>query len=398
MIRRRIFKTIKKEENFMKRFFCLPLLFGALVLAAAEPQVKLIKSTIINDKVVDALSPGSMAVTSTGDILVTFVNQGDAGPGAVTYVVRSKDQGRTWSAPEQEFHPEHNRQGKAVSLTNLPDGSILRITNNIEYEKPVLTPGKWGWRKSKVLLERSTDDAKTFEPVQELEAVEGALTASMERVYVLSNGDLILPAYCYNGGRAAASTGFGSGFFRSTDGGKTWGKFEVAFKDEPTEDGPFAFNESAFAVGENGVVYGFARTDRRPKEKKVYRIMSTDNGKTWTKPEKLDLPKVDYPMIVKLSDGKGFLMIGGNNAVTRRTVTFYYSADGKDFKPIGEAFYQPDDRHMPMNSATGGSQNLIKIPGQKDRFFVAFYAHDPQLPGRHKTRIEGNLIELVLPR
>ena len=379
----------------MKRLFCLLSLFGALALVSAEPQVRLVKSTVINDSVVDSLSPGSMVMLSNGDLLVAFVNQGDCGSGASTYLVRSKDQGRTWGAPEQEFKSDHERQGMSVALTNLPDGSVMKVLTKIEYEKPVLVPGQWGWRKSTVFLERSTDDCKTFTPVQQLQAEPGAMIATLDHIYSLANGDLILPAYVYNAGCAAAtSPGYGSGFFRSTDGGRTWGEFEVAFKDDP--ENPYSFNESAFAVRDDGVIYGFARTDRRPQEKKAYRIMSADHGKTWSAPEKLDLPKVDLPVIQKLPGGKGFLMLAGNCGVWCRTVTVYYSADGKDFAPISEAFYQPDNRHVPMNSATGGSQSMVLIPNS-NRFFIAFYAHDPKLPGRHKTRVEGNLLELVFP-
>ena len=117
---------------------------------------------------------------------------------------------------------------------------------------------------------------------------------------------------------------------------------------------------------------------------------------TFTIPEKLELAKADSPIIEKLADGKGFLMLAGNCGVWSRTVTFYYSADGKDFYPIGEAFYQPDNRNVPMNSATGGGQAIVPGPG-KHQYYIVFYAHDPKLPGRHKTRIEGNMIQLVFP-
>ena len=363
---------------------------------AAAPQVKLLYSTIINDSKVDALSPGSMVITPEGDYLVTFVNQGDAGPGAVTFISRSKDCGRTWSEPEQEIKPEHDRMGMAISLCNAPDGSIYKIENKIEYQYANLVPGKWGWRKSLINLYRSDDGGKTFNFVETLNSPNKTLAATMEKIYLLPNGDWMIPAYCYNGGCSPLKTGFGSGWFRSTDGGKTWGEFEVVFKDvPPAGEKPYNFNESAFSIRPDGLITGFARNDtRRPKMQ--FRTMSSDNGKTWTLPEQTKLPNVDIPLITTLEDGKGYLMVGGNCGIYLRTVTFYWSGDGINWQKIGEAFYQPDNRHKPMNSATGGSQSMVKGPG-KHQYFVAFYAHDPKLPGRHKTRIEGNMIQLVFP-
>ena len=363
---------------------------------AGAPEVKLLYSTIINDTKVDALSPSSLTLTPEGHYLVTFVNQGDAGPGSVTFISRSKDYGRTWSQPEQEFKPAHDRQGTCISLCNAPDGSIFKIENLLEYQYANLVPGKWGWRKSLIKLYRSTDGGKTFEFVEQLKSPQGSLAADMAKIYQLNNGDWVIPAYCYNGGCSPLKTGFGSGWFRSTDGGKTWGEFEVIFKDVPPEgEKPYGFNESAFVIRPDGLTVGFVRNDTR-KPKTQFRALSSDNGHTWTLPEDTRFPNVDIPLITTLEDGKGYLMVGGNCGIYLRTVTFYWSKDGISWQKIGEAFYQPDNRHRPMNSATGGCQSIIKGPG-KHQYFVAFYAHDPKLPGRHKTRVEGNMVELVFP-
>ena len=378
-----------------KILFLCTLLCGAAAFASA-PEVKLLYSTVINDTKVDALSPASLTLTPEGHYLVTFVNQGDSGPGSSTFIARSTDWGKTWAEPEDEVKPEHERQGTNVSLFNAPDGSIFKIVNRFEYQYANLVPGKWGWRKSRITLYRSTDGAKTFTEVAVLKSPAGTMAADMSTVYLLNNGDWVIPAYCYNAGCSPLKTGFGSGWFRSTDGGKTWGEFEVVFKDQPPEgEKPYGFNESAFVIRPDGLIAGFVRNDtRRPKMQ--FRALSTDNGYTWTLPEDTGMPNVDIPLITKLEDDKGYLMVGGNCGIRLRTVTFYWSQDGLAWQKIGEAFYQPDNRHTPMNPATGGVQSLIRGPG-KHQYFVAFYAHDPKLPGRHKTRIEGNMVELVFP-
>lgn len=104
----------------------------------------------------------------------------------------------------------------------------------------------------------------------------------MGKVVKLPNGDLIYPVYRSGQVKKLPGELYGSGFYRSTDGGKTWGDFELAFRDNPPAgEKPYSFNESAFLVRDDGMIVGFARLDSRP-DHGMFRIISTDNGKTWS--------------------------------------------------------------------------------------------------------------------
>ena len=374
------------------------VLSGCAVLNAAPlPQVKLIHSGVICDTIVDALAPGSMVIDANGDYLLTFQDQGDNSPSAKTYLVRSKDHGKTWSKPEVIMIPEHGKQGASAGICNIPGSTdLMLIVCKIDYDSDTLNQFAWKTRIGKLELYRTTD-GKDRELVATLRQPKDAMASPMGCLTRLANGDLVLPAYIYNyGTNRVPGEIYGSGWYRSTDNGKTWGDFELVFKDQPPAgERPYLFTESAFVSRPDGLIVGVARHDTR-KPKMQYRVFSSDFGKTWTLPEKTDHPCVDIPLITKLEDDKGYLMVGGNCGIYLRTVTFFWSKDGISWQKISEAFYQPDNRHTPMNSATGGCQSLVKGPG-KHQYFVAFYAHDPKLPGRHKTRIEGNMVELVFP-
>lgn len=167
----------------------------------------------------------------------------------------------------------------------------------------------------------------------------------------------------------------------------------MAFRDNPPAgEKPYSFNESAFPVRDDGMIVGFARLDSRP-DHGMFRIISTDNGKTWSDPIKTDL-RAKFPVIVKLPEGGFFLICGKQNAKPHpRTVYFYYSADGLNFKELGTPYYSRTNGKT-ANSATGGAQAVLLAPGKDEVFFV-FYAFDPKLKGYHQTYIDCNRIKLV---
>jgi hypothetical protein len=168
----------------------------------------------------------------------------------------------------------------------------------------------------------------------------------------------------------------------------------LVFKDEKI-DGRFkeAYNESAFAVRDDGIITGFARTDRN-EPRRQFMVLSNDNGKTWSRPIPSGRLSVYIPLIVKLADHEGHLMVGGWREAYNNCVSMLHSTDGIAWDLIGQAFYQPDNSHKPMNKATGGVQAMVPGP-KKHQYYVVFYTHDPKLPGHDKLRLEGNMFEFV---
>ena len=378
----------------MRKFllFLLSAGIGASAVFGATPQVKLLWAHPVADHMGDATNCTGLAKAPNGDYLVCFNNKGDAAAGSTAYILRSTDAGKTWSREPEYTLKGEGLDGVALSLCNLPDGSVLKTELVIKH---LSTDRKAVWqpRVSVAKLFRSTDSAaKNFEHITDLE-LDGAILAPMGTVTQLANGDLIYPLWRSGQIKKLPGVKYGSGFHRSTDGGKTWGDFELVFKDNPPEgETPYSFNESAFLVRDDGSVVGFARHDGHA-DHGMFRVISTDNGKTWSDPVKTDVWG-KFPCIVKLPKGGYFMVCGKQNARPHpRTDYMYYSEDGLDFTELGPAYYSRTDG-KPRNSATGGAQCILLGPGEDEIFFV-FYAFDPKLKGYHQTYIDSNFIKLI---
>ena len=380
----------------------LPVLFATLLLLSTVsmadetvPPVEVLRYGPVNDQVVDAVTPGGLVKTKSGDLLTTFTDKGDSAAGSRCYVVRSKDEGVTWSAPYKIFEPNNPREGLFTELVTLPDGNVLLLLLRIAHTD-TSPESVFAYRESTVELQRSEDNGETFHAVGFLPTAPKALTSTTGDIYTLPNGDLIIPAYCYTT-PALQHPGYnyGAGFFRSRDGGNHWGPLEVAFTDPPSDDETRqGFNEAAFVVRDDGVLIAYARVDVHPgadfKLNNMWRTQSTDSGVTWSTPEETDIVGI-YPTIHTLPSGE-FVMACGirDSPIMRRTTSLFTSTDGINWTYRGHPYYSRSNG-LPANSATGGSQDMVALGG--NTFYIVFYAHDPALPGINKTYIDGCHIE-----
>lgn len=377
------------------------LVLGICSHAVAESDaapVEILRYGVVNDRVVDAVAPGGLVQTQSGDLLVTFVDKGDSAAGSKCYFVRSKDRGKTWSQPYMVVKPKNPKEGTYTEMVSLPDGNILlmiiRILHVDESAKSVFNV-----RESTIELQVSRDNGESFQPLGFFDTPRLSLTSTMGALYQLKNGDLIVPAYCYSG--HPIQTGekkyhYGSGFFRSVDGGKHWGPLELVFDDPPSaQEERQQFNESAFVVRDDGVTIAYARVDVHRgvdyKNNKMWRCQSSDHGLTWTKPVETEIAGI-YPVITKLPSGQFVMSCGVRDSkVFRRTTSLFTSHDGIAWKYRGHPYYSRN-KGLPFNSATGGSQALLSMG--ENKLYVVFYACDPTLPGHNKTYIDGCLLKL----
>ena len=368
---------------------------GACADSSVAP-LKVVRYGPVNDTVEDALAPGGLVRTKSGDLITTFVDKGDSAAGSKCYFVRSKDEGKTWLPPYRVVEPEDGHEGVFVEIVSLPDGDLMLMTIRISHGDSS-RKGVFGYRESRVELQVSRDNGDSFQPIGFLDTPRGSLTSTMGAIYQLTNGDLIIPAYCYaSHPRQHPGSQYGSGFYRSIDGGRHWGPLEKVFADPPsTTEVTQKFNESAFAVREDGAIIAYARVDVHQgdefRKNKMWTCESRDNGVTWTKPTETEIVGI-YPAISKLPSGQ-FVMICGlrDSTVGRRTTSVFTSGDGKAWKYRGHPYYSRT-KGLPANSATGGSQAMV--PMGEDSIYVVFYAHDPTLPGYHQTYVDGCLLKL----
>lgn len=383
----------------------LALAASAFVLSQAagraEIKVDVVRSTIINDTIPNAQIPMGVVRVGEESLLSVFSDGGDLEPGGKSYLVRSDDLGVTWSEPYQTISSENPADGVGGALATLPNGDILLTEIVMTHHSGDLSPeAVFKSRAVAFRLKVSSDGGKTFQPFSSLPSAPGANGAVMGTLVQLANGDLIIPAYQYPGTSKDEGHDYGSGFYRSTDGGKTWGRLEIAFADPvPGREKRLDFNESAYVVRPDGSIVAYARIDSEVSEEgrwqskgnNMWVIESRDNGQTWTTPKETNIGGI-FPAILRLDDKRYLLVCGDRQASPTRKVTFYTSTDGLNFQPAGFAPYVRTKGEC-LSSGTGGAQGLVRL--SDDEVYLVYYAADPNaVPSRDRTHVEGCLLSV----
>jgi BNR repeat-like domain len=377
------------------------LLAGVLMAApplatAGKIDVKVVDAAVVNDTIPDAVCPSGLARVGEKGLITVFSDGGDIAPGSKAYLVRSDDLGKTWDPPYKVLSSDDPAAGVAASLSALPNGKILLVEAVVTHHSGDLSPAAvFKSRSCAYNLKISSDGGQTFEPLGTLPSAPGAIGGLTDRVVELANGDLILPAYQYPGGSGKVDGyEYGCGYFRSTDGGKTWGRLEKAFADPIAgRTTPLDFNEAAYVVRPDGSILAYARIDSEISQpghwqqagNRMWYVESKNNGETWSEPQESKIGGI-YPAILRLDDSRYLLVCGDRHASPTRKVTFYTSTDGLDFQPAGFAPYFRTNGEC-KSSGTGGAQSMVQL--DKSTVYLVYYALDYALKTRECTYIEG---------
>jgi len=240
--------------------------------------------------------------------------------------VRSSDNGRNWSKPVVAIDTDYDDRDPSVACVK--DGTLL-----LNWFTP--RPDLKGKGQIAVLLARSTDLGKTWSEPVKLDLESPHWFACSSPVRQLPDGSLILGLYSEDSAKGSA---FGA-TVKSYDGGKTWkelaligDKAGVSLDAEtdvvPLKDGKLlaALRSSRvdmhYAVSEDGgktwgPVQSFGFKGHCPYFLRhssgvillAHRVPATslhwssDEGKTWNGPLRIDLVSGAYPSMVELPDG-----------------------------------------------------------------------------------------------
>ncbi len=372
------------------------------------PKVRMVRSAIVNTFIPNSMLPMGVVRVGERELIAAFIDGGDIKPGCAGYLVRSTDLGKTWSKPFLTVKSDQPNVGTAISIASLPNGDLL-LTEMVEtYLSDDLSwDAVFEGHTTQFRLKRSSDGGKTFVDDGKLPLPEKCSAGIMGTVTELANGDLIMPAFQYTG-VSTREEGFqyGSGFFRSRDGGKTWGQMEVAFKD-PVEgrENPLGFNEAAYVVTKDGTIIAYARIDSERKDtaldvgnqkavwavdgNNMWVVESKDNGATWSEPRETDIGGL-FPAIVRMADDRYLMVCGNRHSKPSRTTFYYTSRSGYDFQFAGTAPYTRTNGFADGNN--GGSHSLVVI--DEHHAYLTYYGADPKLGTANNTYIEGVLLKV----
>ena len=276
--------------------------------------------------------------SKSGDLLCVFyagyghvsVPRESLPKGARVSMVRSSDNGSTWSAAETVVDsPIDDRD---PSITQLRDGRLV-----VTYMSYV--PGRRP-ATHEVLLIWSEDDGKTWGTPQPIDTPLKGNEAVSEPIRELSDGTLLLPLY----GALKPGEKDSSVMMLSRDGGKTWP--EHAIISLPGEH----LHEPSVAQLPDGRLLVFIRPRMRWCE-------SADNGKTWTDPKPMPMSgDAPYPLLTS----KGLLLLAFRHHPTHSTSMAYSRDYGKTWSEV-----------ILLDRVIGGYPSLIELPD--GRVLVVYY-------------------------
>jgi hypothetical protein len=204
-----------------------------------------------------------------GDLIVVYYDSPEhASPAGRISIVRSADEGRTWSAPAVAIDTPLDDRDPSVMQTR--SGALL-----LTFFSPGSSTGVTG--AAGVFVARSDDDGRSWSaPVQADTGLDKAATTA--KIVELDNGDLLLPVYGAVPGYARSSV------LRSTDGGRTWprsGEVRIASAAEVDLVEPVIGN---LGSGRLVVLMRAEGLDNFTRESH-----SSDGGRSWSEPVKTGL-------------------------------------------------------------------------------------------------------------
>lgn len=363
---------------FLFILFCLA---GYSDAYAAISDFSIVRSDTIFDSAV-SLNP-SVVKASNGDLICCFQETGDAAPGGRLRFIRSTNNGQSWSQTPYLIMTSVNGQYGSIGgyLSLAPNGNITLAVMD------VLAVGGIGNYTSDIKIYTSTDNGQTFPgPAVIVPTNANEMEPISVGIIILKNGDWILPGYVL---KATSPYNVPCGFWRSTDGGITWGTHEVVFLDPlPGETNRKFFNEVSIIQRSDNSLLAVARTDQDDSgfayaKGQLYYCESFDNGYTWTTPQLMGIPG-HSPALIAWPDGT--IMLGCRRlSDTGNWTSVYISGNGVNFQ---FAFNGIDSR---SNRTSGtGYPTFAKLTSNE--IYMSYYAGDSTLPWADKTYCVGNMI------
>lgn len=205
-----------------------------------------------------------------GDIVVVYYDSPDhVSPEGRVSMVRSSDQGRTWSAPKVVVDGPRDERDPNVAET--ARGTLLVSFFESDASRSPTSQG--------VFVMRSSDGGQTWSlPALVATTLKGAATSA--KIVQLEDGDLLIPIY---GGRGGSQDAIAV-VVRSSDDGRTWSpESEATIAAAPG----VSFVEPAVASLGGGRLLAMIRTEGR--ERNAFESYSLDGGRTWSAPARTDL-------------------------------------------------------------------------------------------------------------
>lgn len=345
-----------------------------------------------------ALFPG-LAWAGNGDLLVSFCTQFDCLPGGEAYLLRSTDEGRTWSKPVPMVRSKKPDGciNLSVGLTRLRNGTLLYPCCDAKLTR------KWDQHEADLLILRSCDHGFTWSDPSPI-ATEVLEPFAYGKIIELADGNLLCPIW----GKRVSDEPWRSGLIRSRDGGLTWGDHvTIGYNPNPMIPTPHAspltpdepvhcagFNEATLLeLPDRRILAVLRQQGVGGRKRDLYRSISSDGGRTWSEPECLSLWGTS-PSLHLGPDGEVILgyrnHLGNPQGLVGAGVGISVSEDG------GQSWSRHQLLEDPLGHRYGhefeaGYPAFLDLEG--GRVLVVFYSYDTTLPA--ERYLAANILSLA---
>lgn len=328
--------------------------------------------------------------TAVGELLCAYSTCWEPFPrGGELRLVRTADEGRTWTQPELIWRSPDPRVtiNSCVGMMTMRDGTVLLPAGYNIVPKRNDPPGSQGpddadgesmvigvynLTSARSLRHihclRSGDHGQTWVNVSVGGPPEGGGIMRFGRILELGSGDLLLPAYTRISPEESTGKRAGPGYFRSTDGGWTWGPFETVDVDWSSEMNLLELHDGALLA----IIRGMPDQDP-PRTFGMTRSM--DGGKAWSRPRPTIGVQGKMPDLWETPDGRLLLIVGCEGNAKGRDI--YRKRDRRTFNVLfisddaGDT-WRKDVEIPPLTDVTEAipADESSMVPLEDGRYFV----------------------------
>lgn len=336
------------------------MLFLFIFSCAMDDEKNATDYKVVSSQIV-VKNPGgmpSLCWAGNGDLLLAYTTNWQPIPpsGGTLKLMRSKDEGRSWSEPRIIVYPKTTDKWSVhiwSGMHLMPDSSLI------------LTYGQnFSENLAEAYIIRSIDDGKTWgKPARvadeevdwDGEKIRPLFTEGFGNPVTTHFGEVLIPIGVRKGDKGWLSAK-AAAFIRSTDIGKSWQKLEFIVT------GDKKFSETTFVLAKNGDIIANIRcdTDRRV----LYQSISHDNGYTWEEVKKtITVGDVrDYilgkmPDMLTLSSGRILIGVGSVNVMDGSDV--WSGGDGASYAGLYFSDNNGKTWHPDVLFTSADPENLV---------------------------------------